>query len=167
MLRSMGLLLVVAVPLVWLGGGISGRNTVEPVDYRAMAVGLQQSAEYELVVPELPAAWQATSARFEPVPDDISHHSWHVGLVGPDGKYRAIEQSDTALPGHFIRLWAAGYDKAAQPVSVGGREWTVYIKSSGDAVYVAKLASSWLCVVTDQTPAGQTLVQAVARAIAA
>lgn len=165
MVRSMGLILLtvgVAMALSWRA---ADSNQVQAIDARAVATGSASLAGFKLLVPELPTSWRATSARLEKVPNDASKHSWHIGYVTPNGKYFAIEQSDTVLVAEFVGQWTAGMSQATAPVEEAGRSWSLAIGKADEAVYWTKTADSVVVVITANTPEGLAGLAAAAAAI--
>ena len=147
MVRSMAVL-GLAVGLVLL---VTWRPTPSaqftPVDLPGVAKGARANAEFDIVVPELNADWKPTSARLEPVEQDISKFQWHIGYVTPLGQYVAIEQSDTNLPEKFLKTWIA--DAAStEIVMIEGNVWTHHLSDTGETIaYTSELEDSVIAVV--------------------
>ena len=164
MVRSMGLIAGVSVLLTAFALWPINRDPVQEVDLAAIAIGAAKQADFKPLVPELGPQWRPTSARVEPAADDISNQNWHIGYVGPDEQYHAIEQSNTVLVDRFIEFWTDGLTGTDAPVELGGVEWRLFLSEAGQAVYVSTKGELTLCVVTSTAPEGQSLVAAAAAA---
>ena len=162
MVRSMSVL-GLAVGLVLL---VTWRPTTSaelaPVDLASVSQGAEAAVGFDVVVPKLNADWKATSARFEPVEQDISKFQWHIGYVTPLGQYVAIEQSDTNLPERFLKTWTADA-ASAEIVMIEGNVWTHHMGDAGQTIaYTSVLNDSVIAIVgtADQSEI-MTAVQAV------
>lgn len=122
-------------------------SEIIPVDLAGIAIGAQDNAEFTVVVPTLNLDWKPTSARLEPVEQDISKFAWHIGYVTPLGQYVAIEQSDTNLPEKFVKTWTA--DAAStEIVMIEGNVWTHHLSDTGETIaYTSELEDSVIAVV--------------------
>ena len=83
-------MLAFVLVIVWLTPR-PDEDPVRPVDYSSSLVQARSAADYPVYAPEgLPPGWRATSAR---VSGGGSGVRWHVGLVTPQDRYAAVEQS--------------------------------------------------------------------------
>lgn len=163
MVRSMGLIAALSLVVMSFTFLPLERDPIQEVDLASIAIGAGKQADFELLVPQLSEDWRPTSARVEPALNDISNQTWHIGYVGPDGKYHALEQSNTVLADRYIEFWTDGLAESAEPAVVGGVQWRLFVGDAGEAVYVYQGAGMTLCVITNISPDGQTLVAATAQ----
>lgn len=125
MVRSLLVILVPVLVLVFIVARQPSPDPVRTVDWQAIAAGAAASADFPVVGPTGgPARWRATSARYEPVPGQSEATLWHLGFISSADTYVGMEQSDADAES-FVRDVV---DKAvtAGEVSLGGATWTRY-----------------------------------------
>lgn len=165
MVRSMGLVALAVAAVVLVTWRPTPDGGAKPVDLSAIAAGAEDRVGFPLLVPDLPTDWVPTSARLEPATDDITHHTWHIGWVSPDGAYFGLEQSDTLLVETYQSVWVG--DWPGSPVEVGGVEWQVHLSPTGDQMVYVHRGEGWLVALLGQnSPEGMALVTAVSGLIA-
>lgn len=97
------------------------REPVRPVNYRVAAETARRAAPYPLAAPEgLSDEWRATSVRYRA--ESEFGAAWHLGFVGPDQQYAAVEQSD-ADPVRFIRHVTHDAEPTGRTQRVNGAKW--------------------------------------------
>jgi len=107
-----------------------GEPDLRPVDYRVELLTARRAAPYPVAAPEgLPAAWKATSVRYQGAEND----TWHLGFHAPDGEYVQIKQS-TEKPSRFIEETTDGAHATKATEEIGGRTWTRYTGGRYDAL---------------------------------
>lgn len=97
------------------------------VDYVAVGAQVQTTTPDHLVVPKMPADWQANAAEIRRGSDGVQ--VWRIGFVTPTNKYIGYEQ---AFGGNAS--WVSNRMESTAPVSttvIGGVTWDVY--DNGDA----------------------------------
>ena len=125
MVRSLLVILVPVLVLVFIVARQPSPDPVRTVDWQAIAAGAAAAADFPVVGPTgEPARWRATSARYEPVPGQSEAALWHLGFISAAETYVGMEQSDADAES-FVRDVV---DKAvtAGEVSLGGATWTRY-----------------------------------------
>ena len=166
MVRSMavlGLAVGLVLLVTWRPAPASDIN---PVDLAAISQGAEANAGFKIVVPTLNKDWKPTSARLEPVEQDMSKFAWHIGYVTPLGQYVAIEQSNTNLPDKFVKTWIAK-SETSQPVEIEGLGWTQFFDEAGITLgYVVQLQDSIL-VVTGTAELSEIMAAVQAASVAA
>jgi len=169
MLRSMGVLaaFVAAIALVTYRPHVQS-NALRAVDAVAVAAGSQQVAGFGLVVPTWPNGWTVTSARLEPVPNDISHHMWHIGVVTADNGYVQLEQSDTALRDRFLATYLSPTGMDDMMTAVGSVSWLSHpTKDQTTVGFSTTTADSLIIVVAPESADSAAALDAVSAAISA
>ncbi|MGW7264173.1 DUF4245 domain-containing protein [Streptomyces sp. NPDC054842] len=111
---------------------------VKRVDYTVELSTARRAAAYPVAAPEgLPAAWKATSVRF----DGEKFDAWHLGYHAPDGEYVAVEQS-TQRPGAFIDDASRGAEETPKTERIGDRTWQRYEGDHYDALVLKEKGST-------------------------
>lgn len=119
MVRSMGVVLVFVLGILWLTPRSSGGGapTIDPAPAVQAA---RASLPYAVYAPErLPDGWRVTSARSERA--EGGARTWHLGLLTPQNRYAAVEQSDGPQDAALQRI---GPDQAPRGArTVAGEQW--------------------------------------------
>ncbi len=95
--RDMALSMGIVAGIIFLVLLLTWRPQPDPVravDPGPAAQTAQIVADFPLVLPRVPAGWQATSARFEPTEESDELPVWFTGWVGPGDQYVAVVQSE-------------------------------------------------------------------------
>lgn len=148
-LRSVLVLAVAVLAVVWLGGGLNSDPAVEPepVDVDAVARRAADTATYPLLVPStLPEAWQATQARWDP-----AGQQWHLGLLTENDAYVGLEQAR----GVSIRDLVQSFVGAAEPdgeEDVDGAPWRVYVDTANDRTALLRSGGGVTTMVLGSPP---------------
>jgi hypothetical protein len=99
-------------------------NLVQPVDYKAAAQEIRDTAKLPVLTPKLlGSGWYSNSARWNSKTAD-GVDNWYVGFVGPKNQYLGITQGFKANP-TWVMLQLKG-DLPQGAVSIGGKRWTVW-----------------------------------------
>ncbi|MFF7747977.1 DUF4245 domain-containing protein [Streptomyces sp. NPDC007971] len=116
------------------------------VDYQVELSTARRAASYPVAAPEgLPAAWKATSVRYQGENSD----RWHLGFQAPGGQYVQVEQS-TQKRADFIDQASQGASATKRTEKIGGHTWTRYTGGRYDAL------------VLEGTPGSTTVVAGTA-----
>ncbi len=123
-------------------------EAVHVVDPTTAVVSARAAAPFVARVPTgLSAAWQPTSARYEPpevssVPESTV---FHIGYVTPEGQYAALQQTD-ASPARAVRtLFEGGSASGAGTGAFAG--WELWQADDGRRhAYVRELTDSTLII---------------------
>ena len=112
------------------------QDPVKPVSYRVEVATARRAAPYPVAAPEgLPDTWRATSVWYREHGDHGA--TWHLGFLGPDQEYAAVEQSDgEAAP--FIDDVTHGARPTGDTQRVNGERWTRYRGPKYDALVLRR-----------------------------
>ena len=122
MVLSLGLIVLAAWVIYLFIPHDETEQEPKRVDYRVELLTARRAASYPVAAPEgLPAAWKATSVRFQ---GDESDH-WHLGFHDPDGQYVGIEQS-AEKPSRFIPDATQDAKKTGTTQKIGDQTWDRY-----------------------------------------
>lgn len=128
MFWSLVVLLAACLVFAAIGGFVTiGKPDPGPVtefDAHSALVEDAQHMPFPVREPALPDGWQSNSGRLESVD---GHDVSVVGWVTPSNTYVELVQTDA--PMDSLRGFSKGPRPSAAPITVGGREWTIY---SGD-----------------------------------
>ena len=133
--------------VAWAAGLFRSDTVVEPesVDYRAIAAEAEPEAGFVLAVPaDLPTAWRATSARWDP-----GDRLWHLGILTADEEYVEVEQSDDPA------VVAAANEAEPTPagsVDVEGTAWRRLVDEPAGEVSLVYRSSNSTTLVTGTAP---------------
>ena len=126
-LRSVLVLAVAVLAVVWIGGGFDSDPVAEPetVDVEAVARRAADTATYPLLAPSaLPAGWRATQARWDP-----TGQQWHLGLLTDDEAYVGLEQARGVPIAELVESFLGSAEPDGEQV-VGGTPWRVYVDTA-------------------------------------
>ncbi|MEU5535715.1 DUF4245 domain-containing protein [Streptomyces sp. NPDC020362] len=127
------------------------------VDYRVELSTARRAASYPVAAPEgLPAAWKATSVRYQGEDSD----RWHLGFQAPGGQYVQVEQS-TQKRADFIDQASQGASATKRTEKIGDRMWTRYTGGRYDALVLEGTPGS-TTVVAGTAPFDQLTTMAAA-----
>lgn len=143
--RSVVVLAVVILLVVWVAGWFRGDPVAEPepVDYVAAAEGAAETATYGVLVPpELPDGWRATRATWDP-----TGQQWRLGLLTGDDAYVGVEQSATATEEDLLETYAPEATSAGE-VEVAGASWRVFTEAAADRTTLSRSADGVSVLVT-------------------
>lgn len=96
----------------------------QAVDARALATASQAQVNFDLVAPDLPAGWSATSARLRADGPDGTP-TWHVGYLTPTQGYAGLEVARDVTPGWLLEQTSDGEPDAdaGGTIDVEGQPW--------------------------------------------
>lgn len=94
-----------------------------PVDVPGAAEVAEAAGDVPVVVPDLGADWEVTSARRDR-PGEREPATWHVGYLAPSGGYAGLEVGDDVTEAWIERVTSDGTEAGTQ--DVGGTAWQVY-----------------------------------------
>ncbi|CAL9563069.1 DUF4245 domain-containing protein [Streptomyces sp. NPDC058947] len=130
MILSLGVIVLVAGFIYLFIPHDDSEPEVKRVDYRVELLTARRAAPYPVVAPEgLPAAWKATSVRYQG--DDFD--TWHLGFHDPEGEYVAVEQSTQRRP-VFLDEATQGARETDRTETIDGRTWTRWEGGRYDAL---------------------------------
>lgn len=92
------------------------------VDYQSIAEQSQDSADFDLIVPEIPSGWTSNEANLDRV-GESDRTSWYMSFVGTEQQWVSIEQAKAT------ENWAENQVDdaiAAETVTVGGSDFQIY-----------------------------------------
>jgi hypothetical protein len=92
------------------------------VDYQGIAEQSQESADFKLIVPQIPRGWTSNEATFDRL-SDSEYTSWYMSFIGTDDQWVSIEQAKAS------ENWAKKKTEdaaAAEKVTVGGADFQIY-----------------------------------------
>jgi len=116
------LVVIMLAVLAWVAMVPRVREISQPaLDVTSVAIQARQESGWAILQPALPAAWKATSARFDQVADGV--RTWHAGYLSPGGQYVSIDQ--TAAKG-ATQNWILGRTSNGQgqgSLTAAGRIW--------------------------------------------
>ena len=99
-------------------------SLVQPVDYKASANDIRDTAKLPVLAPKLLAkGWYSNSARWNSQTAD-GVDNWYVGFVGPKNQYLGITQGFNANP-TWVMVQLKG-DLPQGAVTIAGKRWTVW-----------------------------------------
>ena len=122
MVRSLAVIGAVVAVLYLLVPRPAGTST-PPVDLPGAVEVAEAAGDVPVVVPDLGADWEVTSARRDrPVDGDPA--TWHLGYLTPSGGYAGLEVADAVTEDWVTRVTSDGTQAGAQDVA--GTPWQVY-----------------------------------------
>lgn len=92
------------------------------VDYQAVAEQSQDSADFDLIVPQIPTGWTSNEASLDRIGDSDTT-SWYMSFIGTQQQWVSVEQAKAS------ERWAkkkVGDAVAAETVKAGGSEFQIY-----------------------------------------
>jgi hypothetical protein len=140
MARSLGLMAIVIVALLFLGPSraliFPGADRRPPVDYRAQVTGFSQVTGLPAVVPSsLPTAWQPNAARLSSTPRLGEH--LRIGWATPGDRFAGLDEAD-GDPVALIRLVLGHRGSTVQDqVQIGPVTWDVRASDRGERALTA------------------------------
>lgn len=147
--RSMGIVAgIIAVVLI-----VTWRPQPDPVrevDSAPVAAAVAAAADFEVLYPQVPDGWRATSARFEPTRESGDDRVWFNGWVTADDEYAAVVQSQAGNR-RFIEEQTASTAPAVAvppdlPAAVVG--WEPYVSDDGTQRSLVRRQDGVTTVVT-------------------
>ncbi len=94
-----------------------------PVDLAGAVEVARFAGDVPVVVPDLGADWEVTSARRDR-PGDAEPATWHLGYLTPSGGYAGLEVAEDVTATWLTRVTSDGTDAGVQDVD--GTPWTAY-----------------------------------------
>jgi hypothetical protein len=150
MARSLGLLAVVIVALLFIGPARAlilpgDRDRMPAVDYAGYARGFTEATYVQAVLPaELPDGWRANAARNEHVD---SLHQLHIGWAVPGEQFVGLDEG-VGDPSLVLRrvTGRVGLD-VRDTTTIGGATWDVR-RSARDELVLTRTFGAVFVVVT-------------------
>lgn len=118
------------------------------VDYQAIAEQSQDSADFDLVVPEIPSGWTSNEAGLDRV-GDSDYVSWYMSFVGTERQWVSIDQAKAS------ENWAENQvDEAvaAETVTVGGSDFQIYRTEDAKEYWVTGKGDTFVVITAIATP---------------
>lgn len=139
-------LAVVAVVLL-----IAPQPQVDPqrvVDYQTIAEQSEDSADFDLIVPEIPSGWTSNEASLDRV-GDSDRTSWYMSFVDTERQWVSIEQAKAT------EKWAkskVGDAVAAETVTVGGSDFQIYRTQDAKEYWVTGKGDNFVVITAIASP---------------
>ncbi|SDR73269.1 Protein of unknown function [Brevibacterium sandarakinum] len=118
------------------------------VDYQTIAEQSQDSADFDLVVPEIPSGWTSNEASLDRM-GDSDYVSWYVSFVGTDRQWISIDQAKAT------ENWAENQVDdavAAETVTVGGSDFQIYRTEDAKEYWVTGKGDTFVVITAIATP---------------
>jgi hypothetical protein len=152
MVRSLGLILVIALAVLFLGPGrrmIFPGDQAHPLPHASYGQNVRAAAEvahHRFLAPSgLPGGWTSTSARNSTDPQAPA--TLHVGFVTPKHKYAGLEESTGPAEAFLAKKLGTGAQDRRGSVDVGGQTWQRRTNSQGEKA-LTRTADGLTAVVT-------------------
>ena len=118
------------------------------VDYQAIAEQSQNSAEFDLIVPQVPKGWTSNEASLDRI-GESDYTSWYMSFIGTERQWVSIEQAEAT------ENWAkkkVGEAIAAETVDVGGSEFQIYRSNDATEYWVTGKDDVFVVITAIATP---------------
>ena len=118
------------------------------VDYQTIAEQSQDSADFDLVVPEIPSGWTSNEASLDRM-GDSDYVSWYVSFVGTDRQWISIDQAKAT------ENWAENQVDdavAAETVTVGGSDFQIYRAEDAKEYWVTGKGDTFVVITAIASP---------------
>ena len=118
------------------------------VDYQAIAEQSQDTADFDLIVPELPSGWTSNEASLDRV-GDSDYTSWYMSFVGTERQWVSIDQAQAT------ENWAENQvddGVAAEAVTVGGSDFQIYRTEDAKEYWVTGQGDTFVVITAIATP---------------
>lgn len=118
------------------------------VDYQAIAKQAQDSAEFDLIVPQIPKGWTSNESSLDRI-GESDYTSWYMSFIGTQRQWVSIEQAKAT------ENWAekkVGDAIAAETVNVGGSEFQIYRSNDATEYWVTGKDDVFVVITAIATP---------------
>lgn len=118
------------------------------VDYQTIAEQSQDSADFDLIVPEIPSGWTSNEASLDRV-DESDRTSWYMSFVGTEQQWVSIEQAKAT------ENWAENQVDdaiAAETVTVGGSDFQIYRTEDAKEYWVTGKGDTFVVITAIASP---------------
>jgi hypothetical protein len=156
MLRSLGLVALVVIALLFIGPARSlilpgSRDRTPPVDYTGSVRGFDDVANGSAVVPQaLPSSWRANAA-------DVSHTATsahlHIGWAVPGEGFAGLDEGTGDQLALLDRVTGSASEEVRTATTIGGASWDVRRSSRHETVYTRDANGVFVIVTGDATDA--------------
>ena len=153
MARSLGLILVIIVALLFIGPAraliFPGKDRMPAVDYTAAVAGFDDVSGSSAVVPiGLPSSWRANAANA----DNISGAPHlHIGWAVPGTAFAGLDEG-TGDPNALLRS-VAGRDALERhgSTTIAGEMWSVRQSDRGETVLARNVSGTFVVITGNAT----------------
>lgn len=117
------------------------------VDYQTIAEQSQDSADFDLIVPEIPSGWTSNEASLDRV-GESDRTSWYMSFVGTERQWVSIEQAKAT------EKWAENQVDdaiAAETVTVGGSDFQIYRTEDAKEYWVTGKGDTFVVITAIAT----------------
>ncbi|WP_226829481.1 DUF4245 domain-containing protein [Brevibacterium aurantiacum] len=118
------------------------------VDYQSIAEQSQDSADFDLIVPEIPSGWTSNEANLDRV-GESDRTSWYMSFVGTEQQWVSIEQAKAT------ENWAENQVDdaiAAETVTVGGSDFQIYRTEDAKEYWVTGKGDTFVVITAIASP---------------
>lgn len=118
------------------------------VDYQTIAEQSEDSADFELIVPEIPSGWTSNEASLDRV-GESDYTSWYMSFIGTERQWVSIEQAKAT------ENWAENQVDdavAAETVTVGGSDFQIYRTEDAKEYWVTGKGDTFVVITAIATP---------------
>jgi hypothetical protein len=163
MLRSLGLVALVVVALLFVGPARSlilprSRDRTPPIDYTGYVRGFDDVASAPAVVPQaLPSSWRANAS-------DVDHSGTsahlHIGWAVPGDGFAGLDEGTGDQLALLGRVTGTAGKEVRSATTIGGASWDVRRSSRGETVFTREVGGVFVIVTGDATDAQLLLLAA-------
>lgn len=156
MLRSLGLVAIVIVALLFIGPARSlilpgSRDRTPPVDYTGSVRGFDDVAGAPAVVPQaLPSSWRANAANVDHT-KTAAH--LHIGWAVPGDGFAGLDEGTGDRLALLERVTGTASKRVRAATTIGGTPWEVRRSSRGETVFTREASGVFVIVTGDATDA--------------
>ena len=118
------------------------------VDYQGIAEQSQDSADFTLIVPQIPRGWTSNEATFDRL-GDSEYTSWYMSFIGTDDQWVSIEQA--AASENWAKKKTDGA-AAAEKVTVGGADFQIYRSDDAKEYWVTHKGDVFVVITATAAP---------------
>jgi hypothetical protein len=155
MVRSLGLILVIIVALLFIGPARSlilpGKDRMPAVDYTGAVTGFNDVAGSDAVVPGgLPSTWRANAANVDNI---SSAPHLHIGWAVPGSAFAGLDEGTGDA--NALLASVAGRDslRVRGSTTIAGEAWSVRRSDRGETVLARNVNGTFVVITGNATDA--------------
>lgn len=118
------------------------------VDYKAIAEQSQKSADFPLIVPQIPQGWTSNEANFGEF-GDSKYQSWYMSFIGTEQQWVSVQQAQAS------EKWVenlVGDAVAAETVDVSGQQFQIYRSKDSTEYWTTEKNGNFVVVSATAMP---------------